>query len=103
MQETTTKVCRVDELPAGQAKRVDVNGIPIAVYNVEGEFFATEDTCSHAQASLSEGYLEEHRIECPLHGSQFDVRTGEVQSLPATQPVATYRVVVKDDEIYVEA
>lgn len=102
MQTTMVKVCRVDELPEGSAKRVEVNGTLIAVFNHGGELFSLDDTCSHALASLSEGVLEDCRVECPKHGSQFDLRTGQPHSLPATKPVATHRVTVTDDEIYVE-
>jgi 3-phenylpropionate/trans-cinnamate dioxygenase ferredoxin subunit len=94
----------VDELKPGQSKRVEVDGLGIAVFNVGGELFALDDTCSHALASLAEGIVEEdeYEIECPKHGSLFDVRTGKPRSLPATQPVATHPVTVQDGEIYVE-
>ena len=95
-------VCKTGDLQPGTTMRVVVDGMPIAVFNLDGEFFALDDICSHALASLSEGYVEEGMVECPKHGSQFDVRTGEVHSLPATRPVATHHVTVKDDEIYVE-
>lgn len=97
------RVCTLDELPAGAVRRVVVGGVPVALFNLGGEILAIDDTCSHALASLSEGYLDDDKIECPKHGSQFDVRTGDALSLPATRPVAKHSVTVKDDEIYVEA
>lgn len=104
MQKTVQRVCRVDELMPGEARRVEVNGVPIAVFNFHGEVYALDDTCSHALASLADGIIEEedYQVECPKHGSLFDVRTGAPRSLPATRPVATHPVTIKDDEIYVE-
>lgn len=98
------RVCKVDELKPGDGIRVEVGDTPIAIFNVGGEFFAVDDTCSHALASLAEGLVEEdiHAVECPKHGSLFDLRTGTPRGLPATKPVATHTVIVKDDEIYVE-
>jgi nitrite reductase/ring-hydroxylating ferredoxin subunit len=95
------KVASVDEIPAGEAKAVDVEGQSVALYNVDGEFFATTNICSHDEAYLAEGWLDDDIVTCPAHGAEFCVRTGEVLSLPATQPVATYPVRVEGDEIYV--
>ena len=95
-------VGKMADMPPGSAKRVVVDGVPIAVFNLDGEFLALDDICSHALASLSEGYIEDGMVECPKHGSQFDLRDGSVHSLPATRPVATHPVTIKDDEIYVE-
>lgn len=95
------KVARVDEIPPGEMRAVEVDGEPIALYNVGGEFFATCDTCSHEEASLSEGWLDDDIVTCPSHGAEFSVRTGEVLSLPATEPIATYPVHVEGDDIYV--
>lgn len=94
-------VCRTDELKPGEARRVVVDGVPIAVFNLDGSFHAIDDTCSHALASLSEGFVEDDWVECPKHGSQFHIPTGEVRHLPATRPVATHPVTVTDDEIWV--
>jgi len=95
-------VCKADELKPGEVRRVVVDGIPIAVFNLNGEYLALDDICSHALSSLSEGYIEDGFVECPKHGSQFDIHTGQPHSLPATRPVARHPVTVKDDEIYVE-
>ena len=95
------KVAQASELPPGEMKAVEVNGEPIALYNVEGAFYATCDTCSHEEASLADGWLDDDVVTCPSHGAEFNVRTGEVLSLPATEPVATYPVRVEGDEIYV--
>jgi len=91
-------VTRADAIPSGHAARVVIDGVPVAIFNVDGEFHALDDTCSHAEASLSEGELhpEECSIECPLHGSSFDLSTGEPLSLPAVEAVRVHRVAVED-------
>ncbi len=95
-------VGRTTEIKSGEAAAFAVGTKAIAVFNVDGEFFATDDTCTHEEASLSEGFLEDHLVECPLHGSQFDLRTGEVHSLPATFPINTYSVRLDGDQIFVD-
>ena len=97
------RVCSVDEVPAGTAKRVDVDGLRLCVVHLDGEFKVIGDRCSHADYSLSEGdvWVEEREIECPKHGSTFSLDTGEPQTLPATQPVPIYSVRVEDDDVVV--
>ena len=97
------RICRTAEIPPGHAARVDIDETPVAVFNVGGEFFALDDTCSHAMASLSEGELDLERcaVECPLHGSQFDLRSGDPLSLPAVDGVARHTVEVRGDELWV--
>ncbi len=73
------------------------------MFNVGGEFYALDDVCSHEKASLSQGELDGHLIECPLHGSRFDVRTGEAKSFPAVVPVAIYTLLVVGDDILLSA
>jgi 3-phenylpropionate/trans-cinnamate dioxygenase ferredoxin subunit len=94
-------VCDLAEVPPGTAKRVVADDREIAIYNVDGEIFATDDICSHEEASLSDGELIEHTIECPLHGARFDVRTGKPLSLPAVVPVDTFPVRVVDGKVEV--
>ncbi|WP_344679016.1 bifunctional 3-phenylpropionate/cinnamic acid dioxygenase ferredoxin subunit [Saccharopolyspora taberi] len=93
-------VCRVDELPAGESIRVLADA-PIAVFNADGEFYAVDDTCTHQDASLSDGFLEGCYVECPLHAAFFDLRTGMPTCLPAKRPVRTHHVMVADGVIYV--
>jgi 3-phenylpropionate/trans-cinnamate dioxygenase ferredoxin component len=95
------KVASVSEIPPGEMKAVVVEGTPVALYNVNGEFFATCDTCSHEEASLAEGWLDDDVVTCPSHGAEFNVRTGEVLALPATEPIATYPVHVEGDDVFV--
>ncbi len=94
---------RRDELASGQARRFDVGDHCIAVVRVEDDFYAIGDRCSHEDYSLSEGevWTDEREIECPKHGSTFDLSTGEACSLPATKPVPIYRVEVDGDDVAV--
>jgi 3-phenylpropionate/trans-cinnamate dioxygenase ferredoxin subunit len=95
------KVCAVADLPDGEAVRLDLV-VPIAVFNVAGEYFALDDTCTHQDASLADGFVEDDcTVECPLHASCFDLRTGEPSGPPAKQAVRTHSVVIEDDVIFV--
>lgn len=92
---------RVEDVEPEQGFRIEIDGEPIAIWNVEGEFYATSDVCTHEETSLVDGDLWGSVIECPLHGAQFDVRTGDVLSLPAIFPLPTYPVKVEGGTIYV--
>jgi 3-phenylpropionate/trans-cinnamate dioxygenase ferredoxin component len=96
------KVARQDELAPGQMKAVAVNGAQIALCNVDGIFYAIDDTCPHRSASLAEGDLIGKEITCPLHGAIFDVTTGEVLEGPAGEGVTCYAVRLAGDDIEVE-
>jgi 3-phenylpropionate/trans-cinnamate dioxygenase ferredoxin component len=93
--------CAVADLPVGESVRLP-GDVAIAVFNADGEFYAIDDTCSHQDASLSEGWLEGCFVECPLHAALFDLRTGVPTCLPAKKAVRTYPVVVQDGVIYVD-
>lgn len=93
-------VCALQDLPPGEAIRVD-GDVPIAVFNVDGTLYAIDDTCTHQDASLADGWLEDCWVECPLHASCFDLRTGVPNGPPAKKPVRTHEVVVVDGYIYV--
>lgn len=95
------KVARVDEIPPGTVKAFELDFDRVAVVNLDGEFYAVSDICTHEHAYLSEGEIVDGAIECPLHGSRFDIRTGRVLALPAVVPLKTYPVKVEDGEIYV--
>jgi 3-phenylpropionate/trans-cinnamate dioxygenase ferredoxin subunit len=97
------KACKTSDLKPGGAIRVN-HKPPIAVYRLNDGFYATDDTCTHAEASLAAGDvdLEECAVECPYHGSFFDIKTGHVLSLPASKPLKTYPVKVVDDEVFVD-
>jgi 3-phenylpropionate/trans-cinnamate dioxygenase ferredoxin subunit len=88
---------------ASPLKRVEVDGVPICLARLAGgEIFAISDVCSHEDVELSDGDLDGDDVECPAHGSRFNVRTGEVSGLPAEDPVDTYPVRVQDGQIFVE-
>ena len=95
------KIATTDEVVPGEAKQYTVEGRPVALCNVGGEFHAFEDICTHQFAYLTEGGLEGDRIKCPLHGATFDVRSGEAKSLPAVKPVPKHEVKVEDGSVYV--
>ncbi|MCZ2826138.1 MULTISPECIES: bifunctional 3-phenylpropionate/cinnamic acid dioxygenase ferredoxin subunit [unclassified Modestobacter] len=94
-------VCPTTALSPGEAIRVEA-AQPIAVFNVDGDFYAIDDTCTHQDASLADGWLDGCAVECPLHASCFDLRTGKVSGPPAKTPVRTHRVVVHGGTIYVQ-
>src|SRR3990170_2043295 len=90
----------LDDIPLGEAVRVDAE-VPIAVFNVDGELFAIDDTCTHQDASLADGWVEGCAVECPLHAACFDLRTGMPSGPPAKLPVRTHEVVVDEGVVYV--
>jgi 3-phenylpropionate/trans-cinnamate dioxygenase ferredoxin subunit len=95
------KVCEVADLPPqGSVRRVDLDGEPVAIVATEGEYHALDDICSHDEVSLADGEVEGHTVECWLHGSRFDVRTGEALCLPAKKPVDVYDIKIQDDGVY---
>lgn len=96
------KVAETGDLQPGQGKRVEVQGKPVALFNIGGTFYAIDHTCTHRGGPLSEGTLQGESVRCPWHGSVFDLRTGRVLGPPATSPVQAYRVVVEGKEIKVE-
>ncbi|GAB92980.1 bifunctional 3-phenylpropionate/cinnamic acid dioxygenase ferredoxin subunit [Gordonia rhizosphera] len=96
------EVCPLSDLPPGEAIRVEADPA-IAVFHTEdGEIYAIDDTCSHQDASLADGWLEGCEVECPLHASKFDLRTGAVDAPPAKRPVRTHVVQIEDGIIWVE-
>ena len=96
------KACTLSELPEEGALRVELAGKPVCIARSRGEVFAISDICSHADVSLSEGDVENGQIECWLHGSLFDLRTGAPSGLPAVRPVPTYPVTVEGDDVLVK-
>ncbi|GAA0535328.1 bifunctional 3-phenylpropionate/cinnamic acid dioxygenase ferredoxin subunit [Saccharopolyspora subtropica] len=90
----------VSDIPVGESVRVQ-GSVPIAVFNADGVFYAIDDTCTHQDASLSDGWLEGCAVECPLHAACFDLRTGRPSGPPARTPVRTHEVVISDGMVYV--
>ncbi len=92
-------VCSVEELPLGERLFLEVGELSIVLLNHEGEFFAIADLCTHDDGPLGEGEVEDHEIICPRHGARFDIRTGEVLSLPAIKDLPVYPTRVVDGMI----
>jgi 3-phenylpropionate/trans-cinnamate dioxygenase ferredoxin subunit len=96
------KVCSVEEVPKGSTVSADIDGTEIAIVHAEDDnFYAIYDQCSHAEVPLSEGEVDGCTLDCWLHGSRFDLRTGEPTGLPATEPVPVFPVEVVDGEVFV--
>jgi 3-phenylpropionate/trans-cinnamate dioxygenase ferredoxin component len=95
------KACALADVPDEGALAVEIDDMPVAVVRIGAEVFALRDVCSHAEVALSEGEVYDHTIECWLHGSCFDLRTGKPTNPPATRPVPTYPVKIEGDDVYV--
>ena len=96
------RACALDEDPTDEALAVTIGRYEVAVARDEDEVFAVENICSHAAVALSEGEVADCTVECWLHGSRFDLRTGKPTGLPATEPIATFPVDVRDGDVYVD-
>lgn len=103
MSEHTVKLCELDALEPGDVTAIDIDGRPVLCARIDDNWYALDDTCSHAKVSLADGIVEEDdlAIECPRHGALFSLETGEPLTLPAIAPVATHPVEVRDDGVYV--
>lgn len=95
------QVAIATELPPGSRKLLDLDGRAVALFNVDGKYYAIDDVCTHDGGPLAEGKLEGCEIECPRHGARFDVRTGAVLCMPAIEPVTTHEVKVEGDSVFV--
>ena len=99
---TRVELCKADQVAPGSALRVEAAGLTVAVFNLEGTFYVTDDSCTHGPGSLSEGYIDGDVIECNFHNGQFDIKTGEVVSPPCMIPVKTYRTKVEGGTVVIE-
>ena len=101
---TLVKLCDTDEVSEDEPLQIEIDGRePLAVYLVEGNFYVTDDTCTHGKASLAdEGELDGFIIECTWHDGAFDIRTGEPTAMPCTRPIRTYPCEVQDDAVYAD-
>jgi NAD(P)H-dependent nitrite reductase small subunit len=95
------RVAATSDIPRGEGRRVKLGELEIAVFNIDGEFYAIDDVCTHAFASLSEGFVEGDVIECPLHSGRFDIKTGKAVGAPCEVDVRAYPVRREDDAILV--
>ena len=99
--DTYVRACALADVPEEGALGVEVQDTPIAIIRVGGEIFALQDVCSHEEVPLSEGEIYDHTVECWLHGSCFDLRTGKPTAMPATVPVPVYPVKIEGDDVLV--
>ncbi len=95
------KVATVGDIPPGEAMSVEVGGEEVALFNLDGTYYAIGDVCTHAGGPLSDGELEGEEVECPWHGGRFNVRTGEALAPPASAAVRSYSVKVEGDDILI--
>lgn len=95
------RVARVDDIREGEPLLVELEDEDVTLFRVGSEVFATEDVCTHAEASLSEGEQEGYRITCPRHGGQFDIRTGRATHFPAFSPIRTFPVSIREGDVYI--
>lgn len=96
------ELCKVEEVPAGEVRRVAAAGLTVAVFNLDGEFYVTDDACTHGPGQLSEGFVEGDVIECNFHQGKFNIRTGECVAPPCMVPVRTYPAMVENGRVYIE-
>ncbi|MDE1851150.1 MAG: non-heme iron oxygenase ferredoxin subunit [Candidatus Micrarchaeota archaeon] len=93
---------KVSDFAEGSGKMVAVDGKAVAVFNIDGKLFAVDELCTHAHGPLHEGSVENYAVECPWHGSRFDLKSGRVVQGPARNPVSTYKVVIKGQEVFLD-
>ena len=96
------ELCAASDVAPGAAVRVERGELALAVFNVDGEFFVTDDACTHGPGSLSEGFVEGDVIECNFHQGKFNIRTGDVVAPPCMVPIRTYTTVVEDGRVFIE-
>lgn len=95
-------VCKTDDIPDGERRYFEFEEETIVVFNVDGQFYAIADVCTHDGGPLEDGELEGYEVECPRHGAHFDIRTGDALTMPAVVPVPSYETKVEGDDLYVE-
>jgi nitrite reductase/ring-hydroxylating ferredoxin subunit len=103
MIDTLIRLIDTSQIPSGEGRAVRIDGLErIAVFNVEGQFFVTQDACSHAKASLTKGWLEGFEVCCPVHDGRFDLRTGAPLCFPATEPIKTFPSEVRSGAVWAD-
>jgi biphenyl 2,3-dioxygenase ferredoxin component len=99
--EPLIDLCGTNDVGEGEALKVEARGLTVAVYHVEGNFYVTDDVCTHGPGSLSDGFLDGFVIECDFHAGCFDIRSGEVVQPPCYVPIKTYAVTVQDGRVLI--
>jgi nitrite reductase/ring-hydroxylating ferredoxin subunit len=95
-------LCSTGDVAPGNALRVEAGELTLAVFNVDGEFYVTDDQCTHGPGLLSEGYIEDDVVECNFHNGQFNIKTGEVVAPPCMVPVKTYKTTVENGRVFID-
>jgi nitrite reductase/ring-hydroxylating ferredoxin subunit len=95
-------LCSTADVAVGGALKVEADDLTLAVFNVDGEFYVTDDTCTHGPGSLSEGYITDDVVECDFHNGAFNIKTGEVVAPPCIVPLKTYPAIVEDGSVFIE-
>ena len=105
MSDTCSRIrlCSTDDVDWDSAIRVEEGDLVLAVFNINGTFYVTDDLCTHGPGSLAEGYTEGEEIECPFHQGRFNVISGQPTSAPCTVPLRTWAVTLRDGKIYIDA
>lgn len=96
------KIAKISDVPISDVQQCQVGEKCIALFNIKGKFFATDDICTHAHAHLSDGYIDEDRIECPLHQGLFHIPTGRAIAAPPTEDLKIYQVRIEGDDVLIE-
>jgi nitrite reductase/ring-hydroxylating ferredoxin subunit len=104
MSQTLQRIelCDVSDVNIGGALKVETKGLALAVFNLDGEIYVTDDACTHGPGSLSDGYICGDTVECDFHNGAFNIKTGEVVAPPCMIPLKTYRVIVEDGKVFVD-
>jgi nitrite reductase/ring-hydroxylating ferredoxin subunit len=102
LEKDFVKVAETKDVQASQMVAVDVNGEKVCLSNVNGKYYAIGNVCTHMGGPLAEGKLEEYIVQCPWHGSRFDIRSGEVVRPPAMRPESTYEIKVENNNIFIK-
>ena len=95
------ELCSTTDVAVGTALKVEADGLAVAVFNLDGQFYVIDDQCTHGPGSLSEGYIDGDIVECDFHNGAFNIKTGEVAAPPCMIPVHTYRTAVEDEKVYI--
>lgn len=96
------RLCGTDEVPAGGARRADLDGESYAVFNLAGRFFVTANFCTHGPGELAEGYVLDDEVECPFHQGRFHIATGRPSEPPCTVPIRVWTAHVRDDAVFID-
>ena len=102
MADNVVRICAQSDIAPESVKAYEVGDRRLAVFNIDGKFYVTDDECTHASASLADGMLEDGMIECSLHFGAFDVKTGAVKAPPCSIALRTYKVLLQGDDVYVD-